>query len=463
MELTKSESPSFQYLTSHAMLCVISGLVMALCVRWSIRSVEIVGSIVFVLVILFSLKSYVLALLSLQESPEGKPLPDDLPVVSIVIPSYNEERALERTIPSILSLDYPKEKLELIYVYESRCTDNTERMIQHVAQQDSRVRAIRRPPGNYGKAPITNYGIELASGDIIGILDADHCPSPNLVRLAVSHLQNSTTGCVRGRCRTANRTQNLITRLTALERDVVERLGIYGSYRMGGFANFGGGQGFFRREVLESMGPFDEDILTEDIDMSVKLHLAGYDIAVVPEMQSWEETPESLSTLIKQRRRWTRGWMQVWRKHKTAVFGRGPASWFKRMDILFSLSSAVLSALLVMTIPMILAWGTGIRTSCFDGATTVGLWLLVTTAPLVSAIIVWSLDRSEKGLSSIADLLVAPLLVPYIVCQFIISWTCLMDEFVLAWPYGYFKTPRAARAANQPYETSALSYRQYTP
>ena len=79
--------------------------------------------------------------------------------------------------------------------------------------------------------------------------------------------------------------------MVALERDSIERIGIYGAYKLGGFANFGGAHGFFKREIFEKIGLFDEEILCEDIDFSVRLHMAGYEIIHNPDLQSWEEVP----------------------------------------------------------------------------------------------------------------------------------------------------------------------------
>jgi len=180
---------------------------------------------------------------------------------------------LRQTIPSVLALDYPAEAIEFLYIYESASTDRTVHVIEAFAGKDARIRPIRRETTKGGKAPITNDGIRQAAGEIIGIFDADHVLNADLVRQAVAELQNPAVGCVRGRCRIRNAGQNLIARLVAMERDTVERLGICGASQMGGFSNFGGGHGFFRREVFEKVGLFDEDILTEDIDFSVRLHL----------------------------------------------------------------------------------------------------------------------------------------------------------------------------------------------
>jgi cellulose synthase/poly-beta-1,6-N-acetylglucosamine synthase-like glycosyltransferase len=370
-------------------------------------------------------------------------LPDELPRVSLIIPSYNEETVLQRTITSALGLDYPKDKLELIYVYESACTDKTEQIIKAFASQDPRIKAVQRITRKGGKAAATNYGLRFATGDIIGIFDADHSLNGDLLRHAVAQLQVPGVKCVRGWCRTINRTHNALTRLVALERDVVERLCIYGAWRMGGFSTFTGGHALFRKEVFDEFGPFNEDVLTEDIDFAVKLHLTGYQIAVLPQMQSWEEAPTSLRSLVRQRKRWTRGWMQVWRKHVAHILKIKKATYFKRLDILISLSCAVVSGLLVTIIPLKGLSALSFKTSYFYEILSSLLWWFVSTTPGITALLAWRLSRDKEGPSRLEDLLLIPLLILYIIFSFCISWICLIDEFVLCWPFAYVKTERA--------------------
>jgi cellulose synthase/poly-beta-1,6-N-acetylglucosamine synthase-like glycosyltransferase len=403
----------------------------------------ILGTVLFVAIVFCSARSYLLAFFALKKKYTYNKLPNELPRVSLIIPSFNEETVLERTIPTALAMNYPPDKLELIYVYESACTDRTEQIIQAFASQDSRIKAVRHITQKGGKAAVINHCLQFATGDVIGIFDADHSLNSDLVRLAVAQLQTPNVKCVRGWCRTINRTQNLVTRLVALERDVVERLGIYGAWRMGGFCNFGGGHGFFPREVFDELGPFNENILTEDIDLSVKLYAAGYQIAMLPQMQSWEESPSSLRSLVSQRKRWTRGWIQVWRIHAGRILKMKKAALFKRIDVLVSLTCSVISGLLAILIPLRGLSALGFKTSCFDENLSFLIWLFATTTPGIIAILMWCLCREEENPSGPEDLLLIPLLIPYIIFWFCVSWICIVDEFVLRRPFAYVKTERA--------------------
>jgi cellulose synthase/poly-beta-1,6-N-acetylglucosamine synthase-like glycosyltransferase len=443
MELKKTEQTNFRYITYHLLITAVCLQMLLLPGHVFPRYYMILGTAVFAAIVFCSARSYLLAFFAMKKNDTYNRLPDELPRVSLIIPSFNEETVLKRTIPTALAMDYPPDKLELIYVYESACTDRTEQIIQAFASQDSRIKAVRRMTQKGGKAAVTNHGLQFATGDIIGIFDADHSLNSDLVRLAVAQLQAPNVKCVRGWCRTINRTQNLVTRLVALERDVVERFCIYGAWRMGGFSTSTGGHAFFRREVFDEFGLFNEDILTEDIDFSVKLHSAGYQIAVLPQMQSWEEAPTSLRSLVNQRKRWTRGWIQVWRMHATRILKAKKAALFKRIDVLVSLTCTVISGLLVILIPLRGLSALGFRTSCFDENLSFLLWLFAATTPGLISLLMWCLSRNEENPSGPEDLLLIPLLIPYIIFWFCISWICLVDEFVLSWPFAYVKTERA--------------------
>ena len=442
MELKATEHTSFKYITFHLLITAIFLQVLLLPGKVYPDYYVILGTVVFAAIVFCSARSYLLAFFALKKKKPYNKLPNELPRVSLIIPSFNEESVLQRTIPTALAMDYPPDKLELIYVYESACTDRTEQIIQAFASRDSRIKAVRRKTQKGGKAAVTNYGLQFATGEIIGVFDADHSLNSNLVRLAVAQLQAPNVKCVRGWCRTINRTQNLLTRLVAIERDVAERICACGSWRMGGFCNFGGGHGFFRREVFDELGTFNENTLTEDIDFSVKLLGAGYQIAMLPQMQSWEESPASLRTLISQRKRWTRGWIQVWRMYATRILKMKKATLFKRIDVLVSLTLTVISGLLIMLIPLWVLAALGFKTFCFDQNVSFLIWLFVTTTPGIISLLMWYLCKEEENPSGREELLLIPLLIPYIIFWFCISWICLVDEFVLRLPFAYVKTER---------------------
>jgi cellulose synthase/poly-beta-1,6-N-acetylglucosamine synthase-like glycosyltransferase len=409
--------------------------------------VKFFGTVVFLFLSFMAIRSYVIAFSSMGSCESLSQKENEWPSVSIIVSAYYEEEVLDRTIQSILKLDYPEDKVEILYVYESHCTDRTEDIILKYALQDPRIKPIKKTSKSGGHAAANNYGISFAKGQIIGVFDADQSLNPDLLKKAVTLFNKPSIGCVRGRCRVINRDSNLLSRVVALERDAIERIGIYGAYKLGGFANFGGAHGFFRREIFEEIGLFDEEILCEDIDLSVRLHMAGYEIMHIPELQSWEEVPTRVGPWWTQRKRWARGWMQVWRKYNLNVLRCKNMSKYKKIDTFFSLAASLSPIFTIFTFPLIFLSYFGYETTFFSRTIAQSLWGIVTFAPFATAILVWALDSRDYGRQPLAEIPASLLLIPYIFLQFTVNWLALMDEFILNRPSSFIKTGRDCNRA----------------
>lgn len=403
------------------------------------------GTIPFIIVVIFTLRFYLFAFASIRSKNIKARHMKGYPFVSIIVPAFNEATVLDRTISAMLKLDYPKDHIEFLYVYEPHCKDRTGEIIEHYAKKDPRIVPLLRPPGSPGgKAAPTNYGIRHAKGKIIGIFDADHSLNPDLVLKALEVFRDPKVGCVRGRCRTLNLETSLLSRIVAIERDTVERIGIYGSYRLGGFTNFGGGHGFFRSEVFKEVGMFDEEILCEDIDYTVRMYMKGYEIVFVPNMQSWEESPTTIRALWGQRKRWSRGWMQVCKRYFLSVPREKGITLSRKVDTMISLSTSVSSFITIFIFPLLLLTFIGYRTTLIDQVVSLPIWLFVSITPIIAGVFVWILDRDERPRPGMMQLFLSLFLLPYVFLQFLINWVAFMDEFILRRPYAYVKCERAA-------------------
>ena len=179
--------------------------------------VKFFGTVVFLFLAFMAIRSYIIAFASMRSYESLSQREDEWPSVSIIVSAYYEEAVLERTIQSILKLDYPKDKVEILYIYESHCTDRTEEIILKYALQDPRIKPIRKTSKSGGHAAANNYGISFAKGQIIGVFDADQSLNPDLLKKAVTLFNKPSIGCVRGRCRVINRESNLLFRVVALE------------------------------------------------------------------------------------------------------------------------------------------------------------------------------------------------------------------------------------------------------
>ena len=122
------------------------------------------------------------------------------PRVSIFVPCRNEELVIEGLVTCLLALDYPAEMLEILVV-DDGSDDATGAILDQLAARDARLRALHRPLGSTGgKSGALNFALEVATGEIIVVFDADHKPRADVLRRLVRHFADPTTGAVQGRC-----------------------------------------------------------------------------------------------------------------------------------------------------------------------------------------------------------------------------------------------------------------------
>lgn len=271
--------------------------------------------------------------------------------VSIIIPAYNEANVLEGAVEACINLDYPDDRYNVLISYEDSSTDNTPELAESLSESYDNVRALKSEnPG--GKAKAINFGLEKAKGDIIVGIDADHEFEEEALRRGVSWFSDEDVACVRGRGYGRNPEGSLVSLHATIEMHLVERIGIFGAHKFGGFCHYGGGQFFFRREVFDDLGKLGEDILVEDIDMSAKLHKNGKKMIVDPKVVTYEQHPEELANWWSQRVRWSRGWIQVARRHLGDIVKSDKMSTKKKLDASTKMSMSFAPLLLFMIIPM---------------------------------------------------------------------------------------------------------------
>ncbi len=369
----------------------------------------------------------------------------DLPDVSVVVPAYNEAPVLEGTIEACRNLEYPHEKLEVVLCYEASSQDGTCELAERLAAEDDITRAIERDEPGGGKAKATNYALQFVTGDVIASIDADHEFEPRAVRRAVAwFLDDQDTWCVKGRCYGRNPTDSVIALHATVERHLAEKGEIAARELYGGYTFFGGGQAFFRAELFEELGMFDEEIMVEDIDMSSRIHEAGKDLHVDPSVITYEENPATLDAWWSQRKRWARGWMQVANRYLTRVPTTATLAPRQRLDGIYTLLYAVVPALLVLAFPMgILSAVTSISAPTYIPLSDSTLWTLPFFAPgAVFGLI--ALQDYRDGLShNPAEYLAALTLGPYLIFQTAVYVTAFIQEYLLRKSAVYVTTSRS--------------------
>lgn len=229
---------------------------------------------------------------------------DVLPTVAVIVPCYNEEATVGATCDSLLALQYPANKLEVILV-DDGSTDGTPAVMARYADRPQ-VRVIRKENG--GKHTALNAGIAATKADLIGCLDADSFVEPDALRELVPCFADARVAATTA-AMSVHRPKTLLQHMQQAEY-------IFGiSFRhalasVNGLYVTPGPFSFYRRSILEKLGGFRHGYQTEDMEMALRIQQAGYAIENAPRARVYTKTPSTLGTLVKQRTRWTTGFLR---------------------------------------------------------------------------------------------------------------------------------------------------------
>jgi cellulose synthase/poly-beta-1,6-N-acetylglucosamine synthase-like glycosyltransferase len=192
-----------------------------------------------------------------------------------------------------------------------------------IAARDPRVHLYSIPDefAARGKSAALNRGLAKCRYSVIGIFDADNVPEKDSVLyLARQLVADPRLGAVIGKFRCLNKKKNLLTRFINLESLAFQWIVQAGRWRLLRMSTLPGTNYLIRRSLLEELGGWDEQALTEDAEMSIRIYQAGYLIKFVPYAVTWEQEPQTLRVWFKQRVRWARGNNYVLEKYFTQVF-----------------------------------------------------------------------------------------------------------------------------------------------
>lgn len=235
-----------------------------------------------------------------------------LPSVTIIIPAYNEEEHIHGTINSVKNLFYPKDLIEIIVV-DDGSTDKT-------AEIARRAGVIVLGKENSGKANAINLGIEKAMGEIIACVDADSYPDSNALIRMIHHFNDPQVAAVTSAI-LVNDPKNFLQRLQEVEyiliawgRKLLEYL--HSVYVTPGPLSL------YRRDILLKVGGFDQDALTEDIEIAWRLQKKGYKIKMELSAKVYTNVPQRFRDWWNQRLRWDIGGIQTVKMYKSAFFNR---------------------------------------------------------------------------------------------------------------------------------------------
>jgi len=258
-------------------------------------------------------------------------LPEDFrPAVTVLIPAYNEERVVVRTVNSVLASDWPD--LEVLVV-DDGSQDGTAAELEKAFGTNPRVHLLRQ--SNQGKPAALNLALRAISSEILVGVDADTRIAPGTLRSLVRHFVDPQVAAVAGNAKVGNR-HNLLTRWQALEYITSQNLDRRAFDVLNCITVVPGAVGAWRTDVVRECGGFSPDTVAEDTDLTLTIRRRGYRINYDEDAIAWTEAPEGWADLIRQRFRWTFGTLQaVWKHRDTLVRKRyGALGWVALPNVL---------------------------------------------------------------------------------------------------------------------------------
>ena len=239
---------------------------------------------------------------------------DCLPQISVIVPVKNEENVVGRFLSSILNTDYPENKREIIVV-EDGSTDKTSDICRGYAEKyPEQVKVINRDFSD-GKPSALVEALKHVNGEIVGVFDADNVVEKDALVKVAEHFRDSSVVAVQGKVSSINSEENMLTRLISHEENLRYEGFCRGKDVLGLFVPLMGSNYFINKGVLESVGGWNPSVLSEDMELSVRLIQNGKKVKYAPDVESWQEYPSSIVAFFKQRIRWWRGAMEVGLKY----------------------------------------------------------------------------------------------------------------------------------------------------
>jgi cellulose synthase/poly-beta-1,6-N-acetylglucosamine synthase-like glycosyltransferase len=280
------------------------------------NAVTIAYIAVLLVIAVYGFHRYVLVYLYIKHRHDGyKPTGrfDQLPKVTVQLPMYNEDFVAERIIKAACKIDYPREKFEIQVLDDStdHSADIARKACEEMAALGHPIVYIHRDNRTGYKAGALAEGLKVAKGDYIAIFDADFIPPTDLFYNVVDYFTDDKIGMVQIRWDHLNRDASLLTKSQAIFLDghfVIEHTA---RNRSGRFMHFNGTAGVWRRTTIDDAGGWQHDTLTEDLDLSYRAQLKGWQFVYLPQYAAPAELPPEMIGFKQQAHRWTKGSSQT--------------------------------------------------------------------------------------------------------------------------------------------------------
>jgi glycosyltransferase XagB len=382
-----------------------------------------------------------------QTTDEAEPIPKQaLPTYSILVPLHDEAEMVPPLVASLAALDYPCAKREVLFLIEPEDTATREALLAQRLPAGFRI--VNLPPGAPRTKPrALNVGQLLARGELVTIYDAEDRPEPDQLRRAAARFADAPEilACLQARLAISNGAEGLLASLFAIEYAVLFDVFNAGLARLGLPIPLGGTSNHFRAAALRAVGGWDAWNVTEDADLGLRLARFGYAIDVLAST-TFEEAPERFGLWLKQRRRWTKGWMQTLvvlaRDLPDVVRDLGAR---RALVVALLLTNLVTGPLLTPVFLALVVWH--LARDGVPAPHAIGGMLETLLAVMVIAVgglgTLWQawLGARRRGLRGWISL---PAMLPYQLVIAAASWLGLYD--LLRRPHHWHKTPHGAAA-----------------
>lgn len=266
------------------------------------------------------------------------------PYVTIQLPVYNERYVVQRLLHAVAAIDYPYNKMEIQVLDDS--TDDTtaiiDQEIQSAQYKDINIYHLRRQNRVGYKAGALRYGLQSAKGSYIAVFDADFLPGPDFLRCTLPFFSDQNIGMVQTRWEHINQNYSLLTRMQAFGLNAHFSVEQTGRNAAGLFMNFNGTGGVWRKACIEDAGGWHHDTLTEDLDLSYRAQLNGWQFRYLEDMASPGELPVAMNALKTQQFRWTKGAAECARKNLMKVIKAKNISLYTKVHAVFHLLNSFL-------------------------------------------------------------------------------------------------------------------------
>ncbi|MGM8213371.1 glycosyltransferase [Virgibacillus sp. W0430] len=278
-----------------------------------------------------------------SKNGKGESVSDDYtPLVSVIIPAYNEDVGIKKTIYSVLNSNYP---IYEIIVVDDGSTDRTNYIVKKIARKHKRIKLISKING--GKSTALNKGFKKAKGEIVVTIDADNLLLKDTISYLVRHFKDDDVAAVSGNCKIGNAKRQLpiwqhIEYVTAnnLEKRALDYLNC--------ITIVPGSNSAWRRSLIKEIGYYDHDTLAEDTDITLKVISRNYRIIYEDRAITYEECPETVQAFLKQRLRWSYGILQsLWKNRKMIRLSKN--NYLKY----FAVPNMLMIYLFYLTIPLV--------------------------------------------------------------------------------------------------------------